>query len=74
VKVNSQALGNLEKRLRTMTEERWQRAVENARFMIEEYRKIPMGMIGATFIAYAISRYESGERTHDLLEELESIH
>ncbi|WP_199614676.1 hypothetical protein [Paenibacillus alkalitolerans] len=52
---------------------RWEDAIENARFMLEEYKKIPTGAFGATLIAQAITRYENGERTQELLEELEGI-
>lgn len=54
-------------------QERWDEAIKNARFMMGEYKQIPTGMFGATTIALAISRYENGERTNELLEELESI-
>lgn len=53
--------------------QRWSDAIENARFMLEEYRKIPSGIFGAMNIANTIARYENGERTEYLLEELESI-
>lgn len=53
--------------------ERWNAAIDNARFMLEEYKKIPAGIFGATMIASAIARYDSGERTNELLEELEGI-
>lgn len=52
---------------------RWDIAVENAKFMLEEYKKIPTGVFGAVWIAQAIARYEKGERTVELLEELEQI-
>ncbi len=54
--------------------ERWEEAIANARYFLDEYRKIPTGMFGAIFIATAITRYENGERTQELLEELEGIH
>jgi hypothetical protein len=55
------------------TDERWKSAIENARFMLEEYKKIPNGIFGAMNIANIIARYDSGERTKELLEELEGI-
>lgn len=54
-------------------ETRWDEAINNARFMLEEYKKIPVGGLGGIIIAQAIARYENGERTTELLEELESI-
>ncbi|MEK3673549.1 hypothetical protein [Paenibacillus sp. FSL R10-2771] len=56
-----------------MEEERWSTAIDNARFMLEEYKKIPYGAFGAMNIANVIARYDRGERTEDLLEELEAI-
>lgn len=55
------------------SDDRWDKAIENARFMLEEYKHIPSGIFGATAISLAISRYDNGERTSELLDELESI-
>ncbi len=52
---------------------RWDDAIKNARFMLEEYKKIPAGAFGAMHIASTIVRYDSGDRSNELLEELESI-
>jgi hypothetical protein len=55
-------------------EERWQQAIEHAREYLGYYKEIgPTGMFGATIIAHNISRYENGERSQDLLDELEGI-
>lgn len=54
-------------------DERWKTAIGNAEIMFEEYKKIPTGIFGAISIACVIDRYKSGERTKELLEELESI-
>ncbi|GIO13542.1 hypothetical protein J19TS2_30970 [Cohnella xylanilytica] len=54
-------------------ENRWDDAINNAKFMLEEYKNIPAGAFGAINIANAIGRYENGERTEELLNELESI-
>ncbi|WP_178381953.1 hypothetical protein [Paenibacillus sp. P32E] len=56
-----------------MEQVRWTSAIDNARFMLEEYKKIPVGIFGAMNIANVIARYDRGERTQDLLEELEAI-
>lgn len=56
-----------------MEEERWSEAIDNARFMLGEYKKIPYGAFGAMNIANMIARYDRGERTEELLEELEAI-
>ncbi|CAM4098788.1 hypothetical protein PAAL109150_09840 [Paenibacillus alkaliterrae] len=56
-----------------ITQEQWHAVMDNAKFMLEEYKKIPTGMFGAINIANAISRYENGERTKELYEELKSI-
>ncbi|WP_168928839.1 hypothetical protein [Paenibacillus dokdonensis] len=56
-----------------MDENRWNEAIDNARFMFDEYKKIPAGIFGAIHIAGAIERYDRGERTLELLEDLESI-
>lgn len=56
-----------------MSEERWEEAVKHARTMLEIYKEIPTGIFGATLIAKAITRYEDGEKTNELLEELESF-
>lgn len=68
-------IAELEKELEaeTITDEQWDSVMENARFMLIEYKKIPNGMFGAINIANAINRYENGERTKELYEELESI-
>lgn len=52
---------------------RWEDAIANAKFMLEEYKKIPSGGFGAITITQTIIRYENGERTDELLEELEGI-
>jgi hypothetical protein len=52
---------------------RWEDAIANAKFMLEEYKKIPTGGFGAITITQTIIRYENGERTDELLEELEGI-
>lgn len=54
-------------------DKRWNAAIENARFMLNEYKQIPAGAFGAMNIAQTIARYESGERSLELLEELEGI-
>lgn len=56
-----------------LTEERWTAAVNNANFMLKEYQNIPTGTFGAITIAQTISRYENGERTKELLDDLEAI-
>lgn len=54
--------------------ERWEKAIEYAREMLSEYRSIgPAGIFGCCFISESIRRYEDGERSQELLEELESI-
>ena len=55
-------------------EERWRIAIERAREALAIYRSIgPVGYFGATMISLDIQRYDDGERTDDLLEELEGI-
>ncbi|MVP00362.1 hypothetical protein [Paenibacillus lutrae] len=54
-------------------EARWDKAIEHARYMLKEYLNIPTGVFGATYISIVIQRYESGERTEELLKELEEI-
>ena len=54
-------------------EERWDEAIEYARIMLEEYKQIPTGAFGAMFISTLITRYENGERTDELLADLESV-
>lgn len=56
-----------------LDEGRWFEAIAIARYMLEEYKKIPTGAFGAMGISTLITRYENGERTIELLEELESI-
>ena len=56
-----------------ITQEKWDEAIENARFMLDEYKKIPTGMFGAMNISATIARYDQGERTTELYEELEGI-
>ncbi|MFC5649847.1 hypothetical protein ACFPYJ_12080 [Paenibacillus solisilvae] len=45
-----------------MEEPRWKDTVYNARFMLEEYKKVPLGIFGAINKANLIARYDSGER------------
>lgn len=52
---------------------RWTEAINEARYMLVEYTKIPTGMFGANEISILIFRYENGDRTMELLEELEGI-
>lgn len=52
---------------------RWDAAIKNARFMLEEYKQIPVGVFGAIGIAQTIDRYDRGERTPELLSDLEAI-
>lgn len=56
-----------------MDEARWQAAISRAQEYLEIYKSIPTGIFGATIIAHNISRYENGERTPELLDELENI-
>ena len=56
-----------------ITQESWDYEVERAKEMLEVYKTIPMGFFGASHIAQTIARYESGERSQDLYETLESI-
>lgn len=51
----------------------WDYEVERAKEMLEVYKTIPMGFFGAAHISQTIDRYESGERSQDLYETLESI-
>jgi len=60
----------------TMPEEKrkqWEQAIKYARKMLEEYKKIPGGLLGAVAIQSDISLYENGDRSEALLESLESI-
>lgn len=52
---------------------RWEAAITHAREMLEIYKKIPAGMIGAAMIAQSITLYEAGDRSGALLESLEGI-
>jgi len=63
----------VERRRKGMTDERWQKAIENARFMLEVYKETPMGMFGALAISQDIQLYEAGDRSEALLESLEGI-
>ena len=56
-----------------MTDERWQKAINHAREMLEEYKKIPTGIFGALTIQEDIRLYENGDRSEALLESLEDI-
>lgn len=56
-----------------MEEKRWEDAIARAKEYLEIYKSVPMGMFGATIIAHNISRYENGERSPELLSELEGI-
>jgi len=56
-----------------MTEERWQKAINHAREMLEEYKKIPAGALAAMMIQEDICLYENGDRSEALLESLEDI-
>lgn len=61
-----------------MDEERWQKAIEHAREMLELYKKIPTGIFGALhyikmMIRQSISLYGAGDRSEALLEALEGI-
>lgn len=56
------------------TEERWKAAIDNAIFFEKAYKETPMGHLALNIVIRpAIARYEAGERSEDLLEELESI-
>lgn len=54
-------------------ETRWENAIDNAKQMLELYRAIPTGIFGVAAISNCIERYNNGERTTELLEELENI-
>lgn len=54
-------------------EDRWQRAIEHARTMLEIYMQIPTGIFGAMMISRDIDLYEAGDRSEALLEALEGI-
>jgi len=53
--------------------ERWDKAIEHARRMLELYRQIPTGMFGAMMIQRDLDLYEAGDKSEALLESLESI-
>lgn len=53
---------------------RWQAAYDHAVLARKEYSAIPTGGLAlALVINPAIKRYESGERSEELLDDLESI-
>lgn len=55
-------------------ERRWRDAYEHALLARKEYSAIPMGALALNLVIMpAIRRYETGERTQELLEDLESI-
>jgi hypothetical protein len=54
-------------------DERWQRAVERAREILEIYKSIPTGIFGAMMIQQDLNLYESGDRSEALLKSLENI-
>lgn len=53
--------------------ERWDKAIEHAKGMLELYRSTPMGFLGSSNIAVLLGWYEQGDRSESLLERLESI-
>jgi hypothetical protein len=56
------------------TRERWEKAYERAKEYLGYYKDIgPAGIIGAMIICQKIQRYEAGDRSEALLEELEAI-
>ena len=54
-------------------QERWDKAIEHAKGMLELYRSIPMGFLGSSNIVVLLEWYEQGDRSESLLESLESI-
>lgn len=59
--------------VKAKNDERWKAAIEHAELYLDLYKKEPMGVFGAMNISNAISRYEDGDRSERLLEELEQI-
>lgn len=59
----------------TEVDERWLAAYENAKRFRQIYGELPVqsGWFGFATINKDIKRYESGERTDELLKELEGI-
>lgn len=56
-----------------MDEERWDKAISHASNMLEIYKGIPGGLLGAMGIQTKIELYEAGDRSEALLEALEGI-
>jgi len=56
-----------------ITNEDWEYEINRAKEMLEVYKSIPTGLFGATIISQSIERYENGERTEDLYENLKNI-
>lgn len=52
---------------------RWRAAIDHARYMLKVYYNVPLGIFAALNIQNAIDRYERGQRTQELLAELEGF-
>jgi len=57
----------------TINKERFKKAYEYAKLMLEEYKCIQTGMFGAISIQHDIDLYEKGDRSDALLESMEGI-
>jgi len=56
-----------------VTQEQWDEAVKDAKEVLEMYKEIPSGIFGAMNISEVLARYDRGERTKELYEDLKSI-
>lgn len=56
-----------------ITQEQWDYVVDVAKFMLDEYKKIPTGAFGAMNIELMVNRYENGERSHELYDEMNGL-
>ncbi|MBE7897172.1 hypothetical protein G7L40_00410 [Paenibacillus polymyxa] len=57
----------------TITQEQWDQAIEHAEYYRELYKEIPTGIFGLHFLNIMIQRYESGERTVELYEDMMDV-
>ncbi|MDY8023364.1 hypothetical protein [Paenibacillus polymyxa] len=56
-----------------ITQQQWSEAVRHAKYYLGLYKEIPTGFFGAAFINRMIIRYEAGERTKELYQDMMDV-